>query len=470
MNSYLSANVQKLLRLSVEPCHDRSINEQALQCLRKEGQVWVFEDQPIQFLLGSVIIDDYSSRTKEWYKVVLRRLSPLFNYCHKTILNENFSEDLDKDQNLAWLTNPELVCESIKLLQFRDDKCVSQEVFLALTPMLERSLGNILYTSNSKLKIPSLLRDLIYTQELYDIIKSPILMLILHVMIGTPQGLNLRNLVWHGFTKPGEISNVLASSFIVLLFSIGETLENFGSIQPRNCLDLLGPRGFMAKIERIYSSIPYTIDELTDEFIANISPDNIKGPFLQRVPKLLKKNKFRQALYLIIPEWEAQARKLFIHVNNCPLRILTAENDKLYTTFDEILSKILDETRENSFPLEIGPQHMEFFIDCLVLPEGPRLRDKISHGEIGLGQDLISSVFRMCIYVIMASFNDLSKFLNKDFDKTLILQDYSALFHPKKMLMEEIDEMLIEVENLNDHPSLYNTNDLGPDDPLTQLQ
>lgn len=72
-SSYLSSNVRQLLRLSVEPCRDSNLNNQALQCLRQEGQVLVFEDQPIQFLLGSVITDDYSQRTKEWYKVVLRR-------------------------------------------------------------------------------------------------------------------------------------------------------------------------------------------------------------------------------------------------------------------------------------------------------------------------------------------------------------------------------------------------------------
>ena len=72
-SSFLSANVRQLLRFAVEPCRDANLNNQAQQCLRQEGQVLVFEDQPIQFLLGNSIKDDYSQRTKEWYKVVLRR-------------------------------------------------------------------------------------------------------------------------------------------------------------------------------------------------------------------------------------------------------------------------------------------------------------------------------------------------------------------------------------------------------------
>ena len=156
-------------------------------------------------------------------------------------------------------------------------------------------------------------------------------------------GLNLRNLVWHGFPSPGEISPALVSSMIVLMFSIGESLisNKYEVIETRPSLDLLGQRGLMAKVERIYSSIPYTVDELNEKFLNCIcQEEQVKGPVLQRVHKLLLKNKFRQSMYLLIPEWECQARILFTCVNTCPSRSLTAEDDTLYTTFDEILSKV----------------------------------------------------------------------------------------------------------------------------------
>ena len=55
-------------------------------------------------------------------------------------------------------------------------------------------------------------------------------------------GLNLRNLVWHGFPSPGEISPALVSSMIVLMFSIGEALisSKYEVIEKRPNLDLLG--------------------------------------------------------------------------------------------------------------------------------------------------------------------------------------------------------------------------------------
>ena len=190
--SYLSPNIKQLLRTAVEPCRDAHLNNQALQCLRTEGQVLILEDHPIQFLLDSVDITDLTIRNHQWYRVVLRRLSPLFNYCHDSLLKETFSDTLIEDATLFWLTQPALVFEAIETLQTRDDKCVANEVLLSLTPMLERSLVNLLYNNNKRLKIPSLLRDLIHTQELIDILGSDVLILLLHVLIGTPEGLNLR--------------------------------------------------------------------------------------------------------------------------------------------------------------------------------------------------------------------------------------------------------------------------------------
>ena len=67
---------------------------------------------------------------------------------------------------------------------------------------------------------PSLLRDLLMTVELNQclgaevvgdhvihcaVLYTPIQMYCLQCLIGPPSGLNLRNLIWHGFPYPGEI-------------------------------------------------------------------------------------------------------------------------------------------------------------------------------------------------------------------------------------------------------------------------
>jgi len=50
----------------------------------------------------------------------------------------------------------------------------------------------------------------------------------------------------------------------------------------------------------------------------------------------------------------------------------------------------LDDGSTNKLVQELGAPHMEMLLDLLVHPEGPRLRDHISHGEVGASDDITS--------------------------------------------------------------------------------
>ncbi|XP_029142332.1 endoplasmic reticulum membrane-associated RNA degradation protein-like [Protobothrops mucrosquamatus] len=63
---------------------------------------------------------------------------------------------------------------------------------------------------------------------------------------------------------------------------------------------------------------------------------------------------------------------------------MTAESSSLYTTFDEILAKQLNNEEMNQLPGVLGESAMEFLWDFLNHQEGPRVRDHLSHGEISL--------------------------------------------------------------------------------------
>ena len=51
----------------------------------------------------------------------------------------------------------------------------------------------------------------------------------------------------------------------------------------------------------------------------------------------------------------------------------------------------LDDGSTNQLVQELGAPYMEMLLDLLVHPEGPRLRDHISHGEVGVFDDIITS-------------------------------------------------------------------------------
>ena len=52
-------------------------------------------------------------------------------------------------------------------------------------------------------------------EELLSVLGSPCLLL-LRLLLGSPNSLNLRNLVWHGFLSPEELSPVFASCLLLI--------------------------------------------------------------------------------------------------------------------------------------------------------------------------------------------------------------------------------------------------------------
>merc|ERR1719447_581244 len=51
---------------------------------------------------------------------------------------------------------------------------------------------------------------------------------VMRLLVGSPLTLNLRNLVWHGFVFPGEISPIFVTATFLLFTSIGVKLETSG--------------------------------------------------------------------------------------------------------------------------------------------------------------------------------------------------------------------------------------------------
>ena len=47
-----------------------------------------------------------------------------------------------------------------------------------------------------------------------------------------------------------------------------------------------------------------------------------------------------------------------------------------------MMVKSLEDGRPNGLVEELGAPYMEMLLDLLIHPEGPRIRDRISHGEV----------------------------------------------------------------------------------------
>lgn len=121
-------------------------------------------------------------------------------------------------------------------------------------------------------------------------------------------------------------------------------------------------------------------------------------------------------------------------MNNCPHRLLTAESTQLYTTFDEMMVKSLEDGRPNGLVEELGAPYMEMLLDLLIHPEGPRLRDRISHGEVNVYQ-LSATMAGHVITVAMALCN---RYCTSTTSWSSKMDNYCSLFHPLAILRREM--------------------------------
>ncbi|XP_044867007.1 endoplasmic reticulum membrane-associated RNA degradation protein isoform X3 [Mauremys mutica] len=298
----------------------------------------------------------------------------------------------ESDQNVDYIKSVQLLgplCESVHLhlqsltmeqfevqysLWFQWTKCTELllEVFAALDSMeataivlslmkltscLERALGDVFLLVGKD--CPFLLRDLLASQELAAVFGQSV-MNVLRVFIGSPYGLNLRNILWHGFASPQEIPAKYCSVLLILTAGLGQLLKIY-LLQTET---ILVHRPYIAftnlKELDIFPDINHEALSLTEE-LAKISNFVLKPmlPFWVAALTAFRQHRYADCVILLLPQLETGLRLLFTTLNKCPNRLLTAESSSFYTTFDEMLTKQLNDKEINQLPLILGEPSME---------------------------------------------------------------------------------------------------------------
>uniref|UniRef100_A0A8C0N500 DUF4209 domain-containing protein n=1 Tax=Canis lupus familiaris TaxID=9615 RepID=A0A8C0N500_CANLF len=268
---------------------------------------------------------------------------------------------------------------------------------MKLTACLERALGDV-FLLNGK-ECPFLLRDLLASEELAEVFGRPV-MDVLKVFIGSPCGLNLRNILWHGFASPHEIPPKYCSVMILLTAGLGQLLERY-----------------LQRTEAVLARRPLVA--LTGEELA-VFPD-VTSEVLSVLEEVVKKSTFVSKVML--PYWEAALIRFRSH----------------------ILAKHLSDGKINQLPLFLGAPAMEFLWDFLNHQEGPRLRDHLSHGEFNLHDFPREATTQLLAFsvVLLLRFTDedvSTAFKGKAAIKSLVAlaEGYTAHFHPISQLKKQV--------------------------------
>ncbi|KAM9316724.1 endoplasmic reticulum membrane-associated RNA degradation protein [Gastrophryne carolinensis] len=391
------------------------------------------------------------------YAESVRQLGPLSEAIHTyllTLSNEEFEEEFRGC--FQWTNNSELFGSALSVLTSMNETKISL-LLMKMTSCLERTLGDVYLTIGKD--CPFLLRDLLASEELATIFSKSV-MDVLRIFLGSPESLNLRNLLWHGFASPEEIPPKYCSVLLLLTAGLGQILQT----QCGNTGTLLIHRPYLVYHNQeeitVFPDLGATVLSVSEKLVekSKFVLANMVLFWKEAIAAFIQ-GRYADCAIVLLPQLEAGLRLLFTTVNNCPHRMLTAESNILYTTFDEILAKQLDDASDNNLPTELGEPAMEFLWDMLSHQEGPRVRDRLGHGEIQLSKfprQTATDLLGFSIALLYKYYED-----NKVEEEVAVLypfveavESYKSKFHPIALLQKQLIQCLESLQEWSRLPSV----------------
>lgn len=299
-----------------------------------------------------------------------------------TIINQKRFRDVLVESS-CWTNSTSELLEIFDQFVLEDnDTSINTALVAHLASVLELSLASV-YETITHDPPPHLLKDLLKAIKKVDLF-NPIQIFVLQIVLGSSKGLNLRNLTWHGFLE--NVDHLYVSFLFVLFVSYGSALTDT-PIVPRKRSTLL---------------VPIVFDSEVDFSTLLKSPTIQKCNFRawQTILKLHDRKRFKTSIYLMLPQIEALLRVIYGEMNRVDVN---AKLDNYYIILDSIFYEyVLD---VDCTPLVIGkinkakeilnrkinrknqmielfpPSLMHLGYDLFHAADGPRIRDKLSHGE-----------------------------------------------------------------------------------------
>ncbi|KJE97487.1 hypothetical protein CAOG_07337 [Capsaspora owczarzaki ATCC 30864] len=318
-------------------------------------------------------------------------------------------------QGLEWMSQHQVIHVSLDAWMGNTFASAKMACALAMTAHLERSLADVCRWQGGTR--PLLFRDLLLVPELVEVF-GPDTIFLLRVLLGPPAGLNLRNIIWHGFLTVDELAAPLVWFLVALCGQLGQQLKSHSQTCSFVATHASELKSFAAYNDALMQSFPATVEFPLDD--ARMGNDAV---LLLQTSTLPFSRYFGSIL--LLPQLEHALRIRFVETNNCPGRLLTAEPDELFTTFTEILS-----TSSTNLLVEHLPrQLLELLLDLLVCQTGPRIRDRVSHGDADVSS-ITDGVARALLNLVISLQSPESK----------SLESYRSLYHPLVAVEDSISD------------------------------
>ncbi|XP_055683142.1 endoplasmic reticulum membrane-associated RNA degradation protein-like [Lutzomyia longipalpis] len=321
------------------------------------------------------------------------------------------------------------------------------EATLVLSSVIEFALGNVFFTVSGKMP-PHLLRDVLTMKELDEVFGKEKLFF-LQILMGTPNGINLRNIVWHGFPAPQEIPPYYLCVLLMLIFSLGNILiEKNLQVVPRKI-----PYNPIEMANRdIVLEVPwkcYKNEEILNFLRVSdlISMQHIV--FWEEILENFHRGNYASGIILILPQFELILRKIYGEVNDVDIM---ARIGSYYIILDTFMEEFLPGNEKVNQIHEIFcPGTLHLIHDLFMAPKGPRIRDKISHGELSLEEindrDILDKLITLGLGVLshIHVIKGIQHPMNNLFT---FLRDYRSQFHPNGRLLIDLNNIPLKLKEM----------------------
>eukprot|EP00002_Diphylleia_rotans_P034496 TRINITY_DN7414_c0_g1_i2.p1 TRINITY_DN7414_c0_g1~~TRINITY_DN7414_c0_g1_i2.p1 ORF type:complete len:437 (+),score=55.21 TRINITY_DN7414_c0_g1_i2:1040-2350(+) len=274
--------------------------------------------------------------------------------------------------------------------------------------------------------------------------------------MGPPTGINIRNISWHGFLSIQQCP--IGYIYLILIFinSVSKRIEPFcDSFNPRALLSQLVQNDVSMNAWKTWISSTRIQDfDLASVQICILDqscfiPHNHQDSVAYGL-RCYKEQQYHLCCLSLLPALEHGIRRLYVALNQLPAGLACANSEILYTTLDVFLSKSIpaeylqqeSDRITNKLPSYLGDGLCLLLGDLMMYPDGPRLRDRVAHGEVedGAVHECYASAL---IIALIALSSHLS--LEKKHPVLENVRCYRSYFHPQSILFGELAMMSWEV-------------------------
>lgn len=289
--------------------------------------------------------------------------------------------------------------------------------FTVLITILERALYDVYHAhetqtaeadgsskDQTKKKKNLILRDLLQSETLQRVLPNGLVQLLKILFL--PSGLNLRNLVWHGFVIPADVPKCWGSLTFVLIVAVAQYLPSHeapdsGSLFTIHSYDSRFVLDDSAMLPHWSSESLDSIFELTAS--AGFVPSGRIRLVERALRALLIDQDELLFLFALLPVLEHAVRMEFVRLNQPKYGISSeyrrAQIDAYYSTLDGfgqrekhqvllhpriLLGDTSDARPINALYSDLPVASLAVWVDLFMMASGPNLRAKLCHGEASL--------------------------------------------------------------------------------------